>query len=169
MTMTEHVSEQDLLLAFDGELPPDREEAVRTHTRCCAACEEKWMRLGHLSQQVAALQCPDVKFQPREAALAALQSRLDSVPARKSFWTSHSLAFANTLAAVAVAITCIVLLPSLRVTKTVVAHPPVAYDLEQAVPPGYTSLPFADPALPLDDAEVLPVELSAEDLAIDGP
>jgi hypothetical protein len=36
------------------------------------------------------------------------------------------------------------------------------------VPPGYVSLPFADPALPLDDAEVLPVELSPEDLELMG-
>ena len=88
-------------------------------------------------------------------------------------WTSRSLAVANTLAAVAVAITCIVLLPSLhRAPGThaspAAAHPATVYDLEQAVPAGYVSLPFADPALPLDDAEVLPVELSAEDLELMG-
>jgi hypothetical protein len=169
VTMIEHVSEQDLLLAFDGELSPDRDAAVRAHTRDCAACEERWASLAHLSQQVVALQCPDVTFVPRETAVAALLSRIDKAATpRKTHWTSRSFAVANTLVAIAAAITCIVLLPSLRVASHNPARASAIYDLEQSVPPGYMSLPFADPALPLDDAEVLPVELSAEDLELMG-
>ncbi len=166
--MTEHVSEVDLLLSLDGELPADREEAVRAHTHECAACEEKWATLAQLSQQVAALQ-PEVTFRPQETAVGALVSRMNraSAPAR-SHWTSRSLMFANTLAAVAVAVTCLVMWPALRTPKHPAVHTPVAYDLEPAVPAGYVSLPFADPALPLDDTAVLPVELSAEDLELMG-
>src|ERR1700683_2100656 len=115
--MIEHVSEQDLLLAFAGELPPDRSDSVHAHTRGCTACKEKWMSLSELSLQVASLQCPDVDFLPQETAVGALLSRMDNANARKQnrpHWTSRSLAVANTLAAVAVAITCIVLLPSLH-------------------------------------------------------
>jgi hypothetical protein len=167
--MTEHVSESDLLLAFDGELPADRRAAVCAHTRDCAACKEKWASLERLNREVAALQGPDVELAPEEIAVTALLSRIDRAGApRRTHWTSRSFAVANTLVAIAAAITCIVLLPSLRVSSRGASHPAAVYDLEQAVPPGYVSLPFADPALPLDDAEVLPVQLSAEDLELMG-
>src|SRR5580704_16506346 len=110
--MTEHVSEKDLLLAFDGELPADRKEAVIAHTRDCAVCEEKWATLAHLSREVAAMPHPVVPFQPQETAEAMLMARLNRDIPRKAHWTSRSLVFANTLVAVAVAITCIVVFPS---------------------------------------------------------
>ena len=167
--MSEHISEADLLLAFDGELSPDRDEAVRGHRRVCGACEEKWVRLSDLSQEVAMVQCPRVEFRSEEAAVAALGSRIDRARAEKRApMASRWLVWANGLAAVAAAVTCIVLLPSLRVRDHAAAHPPAVYDFEQAVPAGYVSLPFADPALPLDDATVLPVELTAEDLVLMG-
>lgn len=167
--MIEHISEQDLLLAFDGELPPDRNEAVLAHTVDCAACGEKWAGLARLSEQVATLECPEIAMQPQATAVATLLSRMDKARTPgKTYWMPHSLAVANTLVAVAIAITCIVLLPSLRRTMYPAAHQAATYDLEQAVPAGYVSLPFGDPALPLDDAEVLPVQLSAEDLALMG-
>jgi hypothetical protein len=172
--MIEHVSQQDLLLAYDGELSPDRQEAVHAHAHSCPQCREQWLNLAELSQGVVAVQCPKVRFRPDEAAVEALLSKLDSQPVRtRTFWTGRSLAMANTLAAVAVAITCIVLAPSLN--RRSVVHvasagiqAPLTDDMESAVPPGYVSLPYADPALPLDDSEVLPVELSAEDLELMG-
>jgi hypothetical protein len=165
---SEHISEKDLLLAFDGELPSDRNEAVRAHTRECRECEARWESLANLSQNVMTL-CPNVTLQPQETAVATLMSRLDKAGApKKTYWMSHSLAFANALVAVAVAITCIVVFPSLRVVSHTVSHTPVAYETDQSVPPGYVSLPFADPALPLDDAAVVPVQLSAEDLELMG-
>jgi hypothetical protein len=168
--MSEHVSEIELLLAFDGELPSDRDEAVRGHRRVCGQCEEKWVRLADLSQDVAMIQCPQLTFRPEETAVSALLSRVDHVRrqnARPSFLASPWLVWANALAAAAIAITCILWLPSLRV-RDHGAHPPAVYDFDQAVPAGYVSLPFADPALPLDDATVLPVELTAEDLELMG-
>jgi hypothetical protein len=173
--MLEHVSENDLLLAFDGELSPVCNEAVRLHTQTCALCREKWEKwagLKDLGEQVAGLQCLEVTFQPEEQAVAALWSRMNhAATPKKTHWATRSLVFANTLVAVAVAITCIVLFP-VRAGRMVPArtavHTPVVYDLEQAVPPGYVSLPFGDPALPLDDATVLPVDLSAEDLEMMG-
>jgi hypothetical protein len=174
VTMSEHVSETDLLLAYDGELSPDRDEAVRHHRRVCGACEEKWVRLAGLSQEVAMLQCPQVAFRPEETAVAALLSRIDHVHREKGRLESRTslasrwLVWGNTLAAVAVAITCIIWLPSLRVRDHAAAHLPAIYDFDQAVPAGYVSLPFADPALPLDDSTVLPVELTAEDLELMG-
>ena len=177
--MSEHVSEEDLLLAFDGELSPERDEAVRGHRRVCDVCEEKWAQLAGLSQEVAMVQCPQVEFRSEETALAALLARMDptcgekvrgekfrakKTPRRTSRW----LVWANSLAAVAAAITCMVFLPSLRVRNHATVHPAAIYDFDQAVPPGYVSLPFADPALPLDDATVLPVELTAEDLELMG-
>jgi hypothetical protein len=172
--MSEHVSEADLLLAFDGELSPDCDAAVRGHRRVCRACEEKWVRLAGLSREVAMLQCPQVEFRPEETAVAALVSRIDHAhrerarPEKRTLLASPWLVWANTLAAVAVAVTCIVWLPSLRVRDHAVAHPSASFDFEQTVPSGYVSLPFADPALPLDDAAVLPVELTAEDLELMG-
>jgi hypothetical protein len=174
MNMNEHVSQQDLLLAYDGELTPDRQEAVHAHARSCPQCREQWFELADLSQRVAVLQCPKVKFRPQEAAVTELVSRLDSEPERKRApWTGRSLALANTLAAVAVAVTCIVLAPSIKRHPAVHApsagaYGPLTGEMESAVPPGYVSLPYGDPALPLDDAEVLPVELSAEDLELMG-
>ena len=166
--MLEHISEEDLLLALDGELAADRNEAVREHTRACAACDSRWNELQRLSQEVAILQRPDVAFRPEQAAVASLLSRIDHGQPTKRFWTSHSFAIANTLVAVAVAITCVALLPSWQAAKRPVSHPAPVYDLEQSIPTGFVSLPYADPALPLDDATVLPVELSAEDLVLMG-
>jgi len=163
--LTDHVPEADLLLALDGELPSDRVAAIRAHTAVCPSCETRWARFSGLSGEVAAL-CPAVALQSEERAVASLRARLERVEGRTS-WTSRSLVFANTLAAVAAACACIFLLPSLRPVNRV-ADRAAAYDFEQAVPQGYTSLPFADPALPLDDATVLPVELSAEDLELMG-
>lgn len=167
--MIEHISEQELLLAFDGELPPERNEAVLAHTVDCRVCEAKWAGLSHWSEQVTVLEGQGVRLRPTEAAAAALVARIDARTEKKTtYWMPHSLAVANTLVAVAIAITCIVLLPSLRRTLYPAAHPAATYDVEQAVPAGYVSLPFADPALPLDDAQVLPVQLSGEDLALMG-
>jgi hypothetical protein len=167
--MSEHVSEADLLLAFDGELPPDREEAVLEHRHLCAACGEKFARLAFLSQEVAMVQCPQVEFRPEETAVAGLLSRIDHVRAqKKTNIGSRWLVWANTLAAVAAAITCIFWLSAVRVRDHAAGHPPAVYDFDQTVPAGYVSLPFADPSLPLDDATVLPVELTAEDLQLMG-
>jgi len=102
--MIEHVSENDLLLALDGELPQDRKDAVQAHTRSCAACEEKWASLAYVSEQVTALR-PEVALQSEQAAVASLISRLNAAPGpRRIHWTSRSLAVANTLVAVAVAL-----------------------------------------------------------------
>lgn len=169
--MMEHISEMDLLLAFDGELPSERDEAVRGHRRVCSECEEKWVRLAGLSQDVAMIQCPQVAFRPEGTAVGSLVARFDHVQrkeARPAFLSASWLVWANTLAAVAVAVTCILWLPSLRGREHAAAHPPAVYDFDQSVPSGYVSLPFADPALPLDDAAVLPVDLTAEDLELMG-
>jgi hypothetical protein len=167
--MNEHVSEKDLLLAFDGELPAERSEAVRAHTRDCAMCDEKWASLGQLSEEVAGMRSTNIRFRPQEAAVSSLVARLNRAGSpRKTHWAGRSLVFANTLVAVAVAITCIVMFPTPRRATPATPHPAAVYDLDETVPAGYVSLPFADPALPLDDAEVLPVELSAEDLELMG-
>jgi len=167
--MSEHISDSDLLLAFDGELTAERNKAVLGHTRNCAVCQRNWTRLKSLSEQVVEMRHVDVTLEPQEVAAAKLMARLNHTGAsKKTHWTTRSLVFANSLVAVAVAITCMVLWPSMRVAKHVAVGSPVAYDLEQPVPPGYVSLPFADPTLPLDDAEVLPVNLSAEDLELMG-
>jgi hypothetical protein len=175
--MSEHVSETDLLLAFDGELSPELDEAVRRHRQGCGACEEKWVRMAGLSQDVAMLQCPQFAFRPEETAVAALLARIDHVRReKKTPLHSRWLVWGNTMAAVAVAVTCIVWLPSLRMkdhaslysTGHSSAHASATYDFDQAVPAGYVSLPFADPALPLDDSTVVPVELTAEDLELMG-
>ena len=173
MTMTEHVSPQDLLLAYDGELPPERQEYVHSHARSCTECREQWIQLADVSQDVAVLQCPEVEFRPEDTAVAALLSRIGSGSEESRRRWAPSLAVANTLVAVAVAITCIVLLPSIsrapvKYSHTVAALPLANEDQEPAVPAGYVSLPYADPALPIDDSEVLPVELTAEDLALMG-
>ena len=173
MTMIEHVSSQDLLLAYDGELPPDRQEYVHAHARSCPECREQWIQLADLSQDVAVLQCPEVEFRPEEAAVASLVARIGSGPEASRRRWAPSLAVANTLVAVAVAITCMIVLPSIgrapvKYAHTAMALPQSAEDQEPAVPAGYVSLPYADPALPIDDSEVLPVELTAEDLALMG-
>jgi hypothetical protein len=171
--MSEHISEQDLLMAIDGELTSDRQDAVTAHAAVCAACEETRTRLEQLSHDVAALHRPAVAFRPEESAVAGLLSRIAAAGApRKTHWTSRPLVYANTLVALAAAITCILLLPSLHVGNTShashPAHAAAVYDLDQPMPPGYVSLPYGDPSLPLDDAEVLPVDLSADDLELMG-
>ncbi len=119
------------------------------------------------------VQCPRVEFRPEETAVALLVGRIDHLgwkqarPERMTLLGSRWLAWANTLAAVAVAVTCILWLPSLRM-RDHAAHASPIYDYDQAVPAGFVSLPYADPALPLDDATVLPVDLSAEDLEMMG-
>ena len=168
--LTEHVSETDLLLAFDGELASQRAAAVRAHTANCRSCETQWTQLSALSRDVAAFG-PAVSLQPEAAAVASLRARLAKVEKRSS-WTTRSLVFANSLAAIAAACVCILLLPSLRhanrVADLAVPHAAAVYDIDQAVPQGYMSLPFADPALPIDESAVLPVELTAEDLELMG-
>src|SRR5580700_6319716 len=140
--MTEHISEADLLLAFDGELPPEREEAVLEHQSVCAACAEKFARLAFLSQEVAMVQCPPVAFRPEEIAVAALLSRIDHVRAEKKINIgSRWLVWANSRAAVAAAITCIFWLSAVRGRDHAVGHPAAVYDFDQAVPAGYVSLP----------------------------
>src|SRR5579863_7658987 len=81
--MPEHISEMDLLLAFDGELSPDSDEAVRRHRRVCGECEDKWLRLAGISQAVALVQCPQVAFRPEEIAVSSLLARLDHVRREK--------------------------------------------------------------------------------------
>ena len=159
--MIEHISESDLLLAFDGELPAERGAAIRSHTEECAECGTRWTALQEMSGQLAALM-PEVKLGPQDAAVAALTARMEQ-PAKRRIG-ARTLVFANALAAVAAAVICVVMWPSFRAAKHAPARPAAVYDFEEAVPEGYVSLPFADPALPLDDAAVLPVELSAEDL-----
>lgn len=160
--MCEHVSEAELLLALDGELAADRDNAVWMHRHVCGACEEKWTRLADLSREVTALQCPEVSFRPEDIAVTSLIARVNDGGRKRirPMW----LAWANTLAAVAIAAICIVALPTLRVKD----RTPATYDFDDAVPAGYTSLPYADPALPLDDTAVLPVELSADNLELMG-
>lgn len=167
MTMNEHVSESDLLLAFDGELPPERNAVIRDHMQECQACETQWTALQQLSEQLAAVTRQDVTFQPQETAVAALVARIDQPDKRRV--TPRVLVFANALAAVAAAAICLLMWPSFRGAKHPALHPDAVYDFEEAVPEGYVSLPFGDPALPLDDAAVLPVELSAEDLELMDP
>jgi hypothetical protein len=173
--MSEHISDSDLLLAFDGELPRDRDETVQAHARTCAQCGKKWRRLEQLSGNLAALS-PDVRLQPQDEAVTALVACFDgNAPARNrpvKRPASRYLVFANALGAVAAAVICVIMWPSLQGSKPgtnhAVVHPDAVYDFEQAVPAGYVSLPFADPALPLDDATILPVEMSAEDLEMMG-
>jgi hypothetical protein len=133
------------------------------------------MRLSDVSGEVAALQCPQVKFRGQETAVAALVGRLDPISPEKASrekanWSR--LVWANTLAAVAVAVTCIVFLPALHsrhpAAAHLAAHINATYDFDESVPAGYVSLPYGDPSLPLEDATVLPVELSAEDLELMG-
>jgi hypothetical protein len=165
--MNEHISETDLLLAFDGELPHERNAAIRDHTQDCPACGNKWTALDRMSEQLTAMMRPDVAFRPQEAAVAALVARIDRPDKRRI--TPRVLVFANALAAVAAAAICLLMWPSFRGAKHPAPHPDAVYDFEEAVPEGYVSLPFGDPALPLDDASVLPVELSAEDLELMDP
>jgi len=170
--MLEHIAERELLLALDGELPDERSQAVHQHLGECAVCESHWSRLTDLSRQVAPLVSPEVVLRPQEAALAELLVAIDAgrgvaaPPPRR--WISRPFAIANTLAAVAIAVTCVALLPTFRASNRPAARAAVTYDLEPAIPAGYVSLPFADPALPLDDATVLPVQLSADDLEMMG-
>ena len=163
--MTEHISSADLLLAFDGELSPERDEVVRAHRRECPSCEAQWMRLADLSREVAAVQCPEVRFRSEEAAVASLLASLDHVRPRRAV---SARLWANTLAAAAIAAIAVISLPTLRSRVQAPSRPAASYDYDDPVPAGYTSLPYADPALPLDDATVLPVELSTEDLELMG-
>ncbi len=177
--LTDHVPDRELLLAFDGELSPDGIAAVRAHTKECPSCESRWIHLTALSGELVAAR-PAVSLQPEETAVRSFRARLEDVESTTG-WLSRSrvfskmlksTAFANSLAAVAAACACILLLPSVRMANRAADHPAArsnpVYDFEQTVPQGYLSLPFADPALPLDDATVLPVELSAEDLELLG-
>jgi hypothetical protein len=171
--MIEHIAEQDLLLAYDNELPAERNEVVRIHARECEQCGRRWSALAELSEQTATVGCPDVRFQPEGAAVASLLAGMASAgkPSRRH-WTSRPLVYANALVALAAAIVCVLLLPSRHLSQNArnnhVTRTAPAYDVDQAIPAGYVSLPFADPALPLDDAAVLPVKLSAEDLELMG-
>lgn len=165
--MNEHISESDLLLAFDGELPAERNASIRDHAQECPECGNKWSELDRLSERLAAMTRPEVVFQPQEAAVGALVARIDWRENPRV--TPRVLMFANALAAVAAAAICLLMWPSFRAAKHAAPHPEAVYDFEEAVPEGYVSLPFADPALPLDDAAVLPVELSAEDLELMDP
>src|SRR3954471_23522306 len=112
--MIEHISDSDLLLAFDGELTAERTEVVLGHTRDCAVCQGNWTRLKSLSELVVEMRPPGVTLQPQEAAVARLQEKLDNTgTSKKTHWTTRSLVFANSLVAVAVAITCMMLWPSM--------------------------------------------------------
>ena len=50
-----HLTDQELLLALDHELPPRRQASVEVHLAQCAACRARRARIDHAAENVTAL------------------------------------------------------------------------------------------------------------------
>lgn len=53
MVQTMHLADQDLLLALDDQLPPEREVPARAHLATCAACRGRMQEFLHASARLA--------------------------------------------------------------------------------------------------------------------
>jgi len=73
-----HVSDEDLLLAADGELSPRREARVHTHLAQCADCRARKERLEGVAAEISRAHLQDVSGEvpPSAGSRAALQTQL---------------------------------------------------------------------------------------------
>jgi hypothetical protein len=166
----DHISEKEILHALDGELPAEQANMVRDHTTQCDACRSKWVRFANLSGQIAEMERAEGSYPARQAALAALLAGI--AKAQRGLRMRRMVMRMVSVAAAAVLVAAVMLRPGPAPVATGLS-PAVSMgqrlvSSDQALPDGYLSLPFADPDLPLDEASVLPVEVSREDLRLIG-
>jgi len=162
---SEHISETEILKALDGELPADQAEIVREHTGRCDACRSKWVRFANLSGQIAEMERAESSYVARRAALAALLAGI--AKAQRGLRIRRMVMRTVSVAAAAILVAAVMLRPGPRPVAPANATGQ-RVSTSQTLPDGYLSLPFADPGLPLDEASVLPVEVSREDLRLIG-
>src|SRR5258705_7613664 len=79
-----HLTDQELLLALDHELPPRRQASVEVHLAQCAACRARRARIDHAAENVTALYKlykDDAAVQAERAGRAReqLRSKLDEM------------------------------------------------------------------------------------------
>jgi anti-sigma factor RsiW len=98
--------EHDLGLHLDGELPPERDNALRAHLDACESCRDELARLRSLAEAVAAVPAGE----PPAQVWAAIERRLSdealagSAEASRSFGGLLRHRWVATAAAVALAI-----------------------------------------------------------------
>ena len=162
----DHILETEILKALDGELPADRAETVREHTAQCDTCRSKWVRFANLGAQIAEMERAESSYSARRAALAALLAGI--AKAQRGLRIRRMVMRTVSVAAAAILVAAVMLRPGPRPVKPAASTSQRGVSTSQTLPDGYLSLPFADPDLPLDEASVLPVEVSREDLRLIG-
>lgn len=162
----DHISETEILKALDGELPADRAETVHEHAAQCDACRSKWVRFANLSGQIAEMERAESAHSARQAAVAALLAGI--AKAQRGLRIRRMVMRTVSVAAAAILVAAVMLRPGPGPATPAASTGQRAVLTNQALPDGYLSLPFADPDLPLDEASVLPVEVSREDLRLIG-
>jgi hypothetical protein len=82
-----HISDQDLLLAADGELPLDRAARVDAHLSACRSCRARRQELEFASTGVAQL-FHDIgsDFPPADGPRALLKARLAEMGSAPELW-----------------------------------------------------------------------------------
>lgn len=116
MRRHEHLGDDDLLLAIDGELPPDRHAAIDAHTSACVACRA---RLSHIRATLTiasrlsqagvgpfAPPSPDGRARLAQALRKAASERTPSWPARVR--TAFAVPFDGAALAVAAALVLVI-------------------------------------------------------------
>jgi hypothetical protein len=96
-----HLTDDDLILHFYGELPPVEAARVDGHLRACASCHDAWAELGETLKLVDAAAIPEPPDGFERVMWAKVQQALP-VPRRSSFWTWRQVVPIASLAAVVV-------------------------------------------------------------------
>jgi Putative zinc-finger len=91
-----HLSDQELVLAADGELPPRRDAPVREHLAGCPICRTRLAAIESASVDFARLhrQNPDPRLPPAAAARAMLKVQLAELAAAPDGNGSRRMAYA---------------------------------------------------------------------------
>jgi anti-sigma factor RsiW len=149
-----HLSDQELVLAADGELPPGRDAQIREHLAGCPACRSRMAALENASTDFARLHFGNPDLPPVAPARALLKAQLAAEFAATSAgneWRRRVYAAAAFL----VAALGIVMLHEGRPAETV-ALPKASLTPGATVPVTRDDVCLAEPP---EDARLIPVSV----------
>jgi hypothetical protein len=100
--MTWHPTDDDLVLRFYGEQPPEDAARLDLHLRACSSCQDAWAELSETLRLVDNATVPEPPDGFERVMWAKVQQALPAP--RRSLWTWRQLVPAASLAAVVIAV-----------------------------------------------------------------
>lgn len=173
MTGTNHLTQDTLVRAFDGELSAVERLEIELHLGGCEQCLEEFDRLADLSNEIAWLVDRTVVSKPRQAREQLMEQMAASVSPQQSA-SSKARLFAWASAAAALLALAVGFGDYVRhshsssalanATVKTAGAPAAAISSE----PSFIRLPYSNPALPLESEKIVRVNLRLSDLASAG-